>query len=286
MNNAVDLHVHSTFSDGTYTPKELVALAAAKELRAMALTDHDTVAGVPEALAAASAYPKLEILPGVELSCEHEGKEVHMLGLLIDPADQTLQIHLKEFQDGRKNRNRKMVELLAEHGLVIDYEDLLAENPDCVITRANIARYLVEHQLVADRNTVFAKYLGDHCCCFVPRKKISPVDAIGLIHQAGGLAFLAHPILYHFSDDALDTFVQKLCDAGLDGIEAIYSTYHAVDEQNIKELARRHHLLLSGGSDFHGENKPKIQLGTGLGRMYVPYELVEKMRKSILYRRK
>ncbi len=279
-NRLIDLHVHSSFSDGTCTPSQLVELADAKGIAAIALTDHDSVSGVAEAMDMAKKY-NLEVIPGVELSCDYDGREVHMLGYYINPDDAKFREQLERFCSVRNQRNEQMVALLAAEGFDISYQQLLCENKDSVITRANIARFLVDHGMVKDLNTVFTKYLGDDCRCFVPREKISPFQAIEFIHQAGGLAFLAHPLLYRLSTMNLHLLTQDLKAAGLDGIEAIYSTYQPGDERNMKTLAGKYELLISGGSDFHGSNKPYIQLGNGMGRLYVPYEVLEKIKRYI-----
>lgn len=276
----IDLHVHSTFSDGTYTPEQLVDTALAAGLSAIAITDHDTTDGIPFAKAAA-LNTELEIIPGVELSCEYKEKEVHMLGFYLNETNPILLEYLRRFQLSRSSRNQQMVNLLAAEGLDITYEKLLADNPDCVITRANIARYLVDHGCVKDMATVFSKYIGDDCCCFVPREKVTPEQAIQLIHEAGGVAFLAHPLLYHMSTITLQNLVSELASVGLDGIEAIYSTYQPGDERNMKDLANEHHLLISGGSDFHGTNKPFIRLGTGMGHLFIPYEVLTNIKKAV-----
>ena len=275
----IDLHVHSTFSDGTYTPEQLVDAAFEAGLSAIAITDHDTTDGVSVAIRAAKKRD-LEIIAGVELSCEYKQKEVHMLGFCLDYTNPILNEHLRNFQQSRNMRNQKMVMLLADEGFDITYDKLLADNPDCVITRANIARYLVEHGCVKDMSTVFSKYLGDDCRCFVPRKKTSPTQAIQLIHQAGGVAFLAHPLLYRMSTVTLRSLVSELATAGLDGIEAIYATYQPGDERNMKNLAKEYHLLICGGSDFHGANKPYIRIGTGMGHLYVPYEVLDNIKDA------
>lgn len=280
----IDLHVHSTFSDGTYTPEQLVEAAFEAGLSAIAITDHDTTDGIPVAIRAAKERD-LEIIAGVELSCEYKQKEVHMLGFCLDDTNPILNEHLRNFQQSRNMRNQKMVMLLAAEGFDITYEKLLADNPDCVITRANIARYLVEHGCVKDMSTVFSKYLGDDCRCFVPREKISPTQAIQLIHQAGGVAFLAHPLLYRMSTVTLHDLVSELASAGLDGIEAIYATYQPGDERNMKNLAKEFHLLICGGSDFHGANKPYIRIGTGMGHLYVPYEVLDNIKDAHATRR-
>lgn len=280
LSRAVDLHVHSTASDGTYTPAELVQLAVSAELSAFALTDHDTIAGISEAKLAA-ADCNCEVISGVELSCDYNGREVHMVGLFIDETDPALQAELASFNERRIERNKEMVRRLQAEGLAITYEGLLADNHDRVITRGNIAKYLVDHQLVRDNPTVFSRYLGDDCRCFVPREKISPGQAIRIIHAAGGLAILAHPLLYHMNLEQLRDFLALLKADGLDGMEAIYSTFQPGDERNMKRIAGELDLLISGGSDFHGSNKPHIRLGTGMGRLFVPYEVLEQLKQHL-----
>lgn len=280
LSRAVDLHVHSTASDGTYTPAELVQLAVSAGLSAFALTDHDTIAGISEAKLAANDC-NCEVISGVELSCDYNGREVHMVGLFIDETDPALQAELASFNERRIERNKEMVRRLQAEGLAITYEGLLADNHDRVITRGNIAKYLVDHQLVRDNPTVFSRYLGDDCRCFVPREKISPGQAIRIIHAAGGLAILAHPLLYHMNLEQLRDFLALLKADGLDGMEAIYSTFQPGDERNMKRIAGELDLLISGGSDFHGSNKPHIRLGTGMGRLFVPYEVLDQLKQHL-----
>ena len=273
---AIDLHTHSTYSDGTFSVKELIDRAHEKGLAAIALTDHDTVDGVDEAIEyAASKYPDLEVVPGVELSTEGEGREVHIVGLYIDNHDKEFVSGLKDFIDSRTVRNKKMCKKLTEEaGIPISYEELTKEFPDTVITRAHYAKFMVDRGYVNSRAEVFDRYIGDHCPYYVGREKITPEDAIRSILKAKGVPVFAHPILCRFGDDRLDAFVGKLKEAGLVGIEAVYSTYERRDETQIKELAKKYDLLISGGSDFHGANKPDIDLGTGCGRLFVPEDLL------------
>lgn len=276
----IDLHVHSTYSDGTFTPSELVHEAERAGLSAIALTDHDTTAGIPEAIQAA-AGTSLEIIPGVELSTEYSGQEIHVVGLFITPDHPELTAALSKFQNARNQRNEKMLELLRKEGFSITMESLVQENPDAVITRANIARYLVDHNQIGSINHVFEKYLGDDCPCYVAREKISPMEACRLIHAAGGLSVLAHPVLYHMKPAELNKLIEEMKPAGLAGIEAIYSTYDRGDEIFIKKTAEENGLLISGGSDFHGSNKPYIHLGTGRGNLFIPYSILEKMKQHL-----
>lgn len=279
----VDLHVHSTCSDGTFTPEELVDYAINKGLTAFALTDHDTVSGLDRAINYAESLRHTpvqipEVIPGIELSTEYQGKDIHMVGLFIDYHQPDFARYLEDFIHSRENRNKKMCALLREHGIDITYEALLAEFPGAVITRAHFARYLLSHGYIQSLKEAFDRYVGDRCPCFVPREKVTPAQAVELILDAGGVPVLAHPILYHMSDDRLEALVAELKSIGLIGIEAIYSTYNTAEERQIRGLASKYGLKISGGSDFHGANKPKIDLGTGWGKLYVPDEVLEKLR--------
>jgi predicted metal-dependent phosphoesterase TrpH len=278
MTKYIDLHVHSNCSDGTYSPAELVQYAAKKGLRAFALTDHDTTDGIREAVAEGRRLG-VEVVPGIELSTNFWGKDIHILGLGIDVENVHFQDELLRFQNSRDIRNLKMIAKLQEAGIDITYESMLTAFSDAVWTRAHFARYLLDHQYVRSMPEAFDRYLGDHAPCFVPREKVTPFQAVSLIHQGGGAAVLAHPLLYHFSGDNLEKLVTELTQAGLDGLEAIYSTNKWVDETNMTHLAKRHHLKISGGSDFHGSNKPGIDLGTGRGNLKIPYDLLEELLK-------
>ena len=217
---AIDLHTHSNNSDGTFSVKELIDRAHEKGLAAIALTDHDTVDGVDEAIEyAASKYPDLEVIPGVELSTEGEGREVHIVGLYIDNHDKEFVEGLSAFIDSRTTRNKKMCKKLSEEaGIPISYEALTEEFPDTVITRAHFAKFMVDRGYVNSRAEVFDRYIGDHCPYYVGREKITPEDAIKSILKAKGVPVFAHPILCRFGDDRLDEFVGRLKSAGLVGI--------------------------------------------------------------------
>ena len=270
----VDLHVHSTESDGTFSPTELVTEAKRTGLSAFALTDHATCSGVSKAMPCATSAG-IELIPGIELSTDYHGKEVHIVGLYIDIENEQLLKKTAEYRNCRSERNALMVEALRKEGLSITMEELVAENPDCVITRANIARFLYEHGQIKSVREAFDRYIGDHCKCYVGRLKVASTDAVRLIKEAGGTAILAHPLLYGLSNTNLQKMIDELKPVGLAGLEAIFSPYTTGEEQQMKRLARENGLLISGGSDFHGSNKPDIALGRGRGHLYIPYSVLE-----------
>lgn len=283
----VDLHVHSNKSDGTYSPSALVDYAIDKGLLAFALTDHDTTAGLFEAITyaktlATEGKPSVEVIPGVEFSTQYEEKDVHIVGLFIRYEDEDFRRQLRAFVDSRIERNRKMCQNLQEAGIDITYEKLLSELSDgkSVITRAHYAAYLEHHGYVKSKDEAFSKYIGDHCPYFVPREKVSPFQAVSLIHQAGGVSILAHPPLYHLGKEKLDILVKRLKEHGLMGIETHYSTYSNQDERDMMRLAAKYDLLPSGGSDFHGDIKPGLDLATGYGNLYVPGSFLEDIRHA------
>lgn len=277
----IDLHVHSTKSDGSLSPTELVKYALKKGLSAIALSDHDTVEGIAEAVHAARGSA-LEIIPAIEFSTEYEGKDIHILGLYIDYSGKEFQQYLQQFQDSRTLRNIKMCAKLTEHGVPVSYEDLCAHFPEAVLTRAHYAKYMLEKGYVKSMVEAFERYIGDHAPCFLPREKVTPMQAVQLILRAGGIPILAHPVLYHMSDARLEQLVARLKEDGLVGIEAVYSTYNTAEERKMRHLANKYELLISGGSDFHGQNKPGLDLGTGYGKLFIPYEILENIKK---YRR-
>ena len=278
---AIDLHVHSTFSDGTLTPTQLVELAVKSNLEAFALTDHDTTEGISEALKAAENY-NMEVIPGIEFSTEYNGKDIHILGYYINPYNEEFNQKVHEFKDSRENRNRKMCEKLNELGIDINYDDLIAEFPDSVLTRAHFAKYMYSHGLIKYIDEAFEKYIGDECPGFVPREKITPAQAVSLIISCGGIPVLAHPILYKLSDSNLELLVASLKKSGLKGIETIYSTNSSSDEKLIRKLASKYKLLITGGSDFHGNNKPNLSLGCGRGDLYIPTKLLPPLKTVYL----
>ena len=280
----IDLHVHSTKSDGSFTPTELVDYALEKGLSAFALTDHDTTEGLDEAidyaqkLAMANPGKEIEVIPGIEFSTEYMGKDVHIVGLYIDYNSDYFKKYITQFQDSRTLRNIKMCAKLTEHGVPVTYEELQAYFPDSVLTRAHYAKYLLQKGYVKSMPEAFDRYVGDHAPCFHPREKVTPAQAVELILKVGGIPVLAHPILYHLSDARLDALVKELKAAGLVAIEAVYSTYNTAEERQIRGLAAKYDLLISGGSDFHGTTKPGLDLAVGYGKFFIPYDILEKMK--------
>lgn len=282
----IDLHVHSTRSDGTFTPTQLVDYAIEKGLAAFALTDHDSVDGLDEAIAYAEnlrqtnpSVPKL--IPGIEFSTEYQGKDIHIVGLYIDYHSETFQAHIDDFVNSRELRNEKMCHLLREGtGMDISYDKLKEAFPNSVITRAHYAKYMLEHGYIKSMKEAFERYIGDHSPYYVPREKITPAQAIQLILAVGGIPVLAHPLLYGMGAQRLDTLVSELKEVGLIALEAIYSTYSQAEEREMRQLAARHGLAISGGSDFHGDNKPGLDLGIGYGSLYVPYEVLTHLQNA------
>ncbi len=274
---AIDLHTHSNCSDGTYSVQELMDYAYAKDLAAIALTDHDTIKGLAEADSYVKEnYPDMEFVPGIEFSTVNEGKDVHVVGLYVNYQDKEFADTIDSFMNSRVQRNIKMCEKLTnEAGIRVSFDELVEQNPGTVITRAHFAKYMVEHGYCSSKQEVFDRYIGDNCPYYVPRENITPEMAIEAIVKNGGIPILAHPVLYHLSDAKLEALVVRLIEAGLAGLEAIYSTYEAYEERQMKELAERHGLLISGGSDFHGNNKPSIDLGSGTGKLFVPETVLE-----------
>lgn len=277
--NIVDLHVHSNKSDGSFSPAELVDYALEKGLSAFALTDHDTTDGIEEALKAAEGK-NIEVIPGIEFSSEYEGKDIHIVGLYIDYQSDFFQRRLTAFVNGRIVRNHEMCRRLTAHGMPVTYEELTAEFPNRVITRSHYARYLLNHGYTKSLKEAFDRYIGDDRPCFVPRKKITPMRAVEIILKAGGVPILAHPVLYHMSHARLEKLVSSLKDMGLMGLEAIYCTYTAGEEREMRSLAAKYGLCLSGGSDFHGRAKPGLDLATGYGKLFIPEEILTNIKEK------
>lgn len=282
----IDLHVHSTKSDGSLTPTELVAEALKLPLSAFALTDHDTMDGVDEAVAAAEAASEngtnITVIPGVEISSDYTNvgpKEIHIVGLYVNRHCPDFLEYENHFHATRDSRNIQMCEALAQDGYDISIEELSELFPGCVLTRAHMARLLLKKGYVHSVKEAFDRFIGDHCKYYVDREKITAEGAVALIKKAGGIPILAHPILYRFGKQQLKILVSALKDAGLEAIEAKYCTYSSSDERQIKELAAKYDLAISGGSDFHGAAKPGLMLGKGYGKLNIDDSVLTDMLK-------
>ncbi len=282
----IDLHAHTNKSDGTLTPTQLVDYACTKGLTALALTDHDTVAGVEEALnhaeelRAQGSVKVPEIIPGIELSTEWNGGDVHVVGLFVDIHSELMHKHLQFFIESRDRRNKALTAKLASVGIGISYEGLLSLYPGRVLTRAHFAKYLVEYGYVRSAKEAFERYIGPGCPCYVPREKVTPMQAVEALLAAGAVPVLAHPLTYRLPDAELKSLIAEMKKAGLVGIETYYCTHTPDDTAYVKALAKEYNLLLSGGSDYHGENKPGLDLGTGYGELCVPDEVLEPLRSK------
>jgi predicted metal-dependent phosphoesterase TrpH len=262
-----DLHLHTFFSDGTFTPEELVERASKLGFSAIALTDHDTVEGCDRA-AAACAAAKLEFIPGTELTAEHEDTEVHILAYFIDTQNQTLLTRIAGFQSVRQNRIHEMVAAINKLGVPLQAESVFALANCKSPGRPHVARAMVKAGLVANLDEAFERYLKKNRPAWVPKTKMSALEGVGLIHQAGGLAVMAHPGL-----NRTDDIIPDLVDAGLDGIECYHTKHSTVMSERYLEIAEKYDLLVTGGSDCHGFSKKAPLIGT----VKLPYEHVEKL---------
>lgn len=276
----IDMHVHSTFSDGTCTPEELVQIAQEKKLKAFVLTDHDTVAGVEQTIKVAEGSGII-VLPGIEVSAVYQGRDIHILGYDVDIHNKQFLDRLNYYQNERESRNDRMIQLLAEHGFSISKQKIEERFPGAVMTRAHFARYLFDEGQVSSVKEAFEKYIGVGCPCYLPKKEITPEEAMSCILIAGGHPVLAHPMLYHMERNEIEILVRYLISLRLEGIETIYSNNSKEQEQFLRQLAKKFGLYITGGSDFHGSNKPAIQMGTGKNNIHVPEELLKNIWKDL-----
>ncbi len=279
MNKFIDLHTHSIASDGSMSPAELVRHAKEKGLAAIALTDHDTVDGVAEALEE-GAKTGVEVIPGIEISVDYK-PEMHILGYFTDVTGYTkIKQELEAIKNGREVRNRKIINRLNELGIDITLDEVKNITLGEITGRPHIARVLMTKGHVKTIDEAFDKYLSKEGLAYFKRFELKPIDGIRAIKNAGGLAVIAHPVFLRKSYQEMDLLLKELKGYGLAGIEAYYSENSKEDTGNFLRLAIKHELLVTGGSDFHGTFKPGLELGQGRGRLQVPYELLEKLRKA------
>jgi predicted metal-dependent phosphoesterase TrpH len=274
---AVDLHTHSTASDGSESPARLVAAAVAMRLSHLALTDHDTLEGVAEARAAAEDHD-LVLIPGTELSLDFEGG-MHLVVLWLEPGPGPLQDRLADLQNGRATRNLEIVDNLTRLGMPIDLDEVLEESGGGSVGRPHIAAVMMRKGYVGSIVEAFDLWLGAGRPGYATRPRMTPEDALALALQSGGVPVLAHPHTLGINRAAeMASLLDRLRAAGLVGIEAFCSAYHRHEREGYADLARRFGLVASGGSDYHGSYKPGLELGRGYGDLVVDGSVVDRLR--------
>ena len=272
----IDLHCHSTFSDGSLTPQQLIDEAPKIGLAALALTDHDTTAGLPRFMAAA-ANTAVRAVPGVELSVDCSSGVMHMLGYWMDVANPELVRQMAWIRDGREMRNRTMLEKLNALGFAMTWDEVQGFAGEDVVGRPHFAQVMLQKGYAKDKNEAFDKWLGDGKPGYADRPRLTAETAVALIRQAGGVAVLAHPFSLRIGKDAMASLFIELAAAGLAGVECYYSEHSADLTKEYLVMARQANLVPTGGSDFHGEVSPGIRLGVGFGGLKVPDEVLAQL---------
>lgn len=274
-----DLHTHSVFSDGKYTPQQLIDEAVEKNISAIALTDHNTIDGVYELLESARGKDIMAI-PAVELSTVHNGKELHIVGLFIpvDALDKVTEF-LKNFRVAKEENNKKTVEKLNADGYLIDYESVVSNSVSNNVTRVHIAEELVKKGYIKTIKEAFSGLLSSKGKYYTPPERLKCVDAIEFLKNIGAVSVLAHPFL-DLTENEIRDFVKEMKPRGLCAMETVYSTYDEKTTEAAVKIAEDMGIKQSGGSDFHGSNKPHISLGCGMGNLYVPYDFVLELLKK------
>lgn len=276
MSLTCDLHTHSVYSDGTYTPEQLLDAAVEAGLSALALTDHNTVAGLNDFAAAAQGRP-IETVPGAEFTTAYNGIELHILGLFLTPS---MHLGVNRYIDRaatlKEESNYRLVNRLRKHGYDLTYVEIL-ENSKGHVNRANIAAELVKKGYIDSISTAFETILHKDYGFYEPPERLSALETISFIRSIGAVPVWAHPY-FHMTFDQAEEFLPHAVEAGLVGMETLYSTYDEDTTQRARQVAKRFGLCESGGSDFHGANKPQIALGSGKGNLSVPYAFYEELK--------
>ncbi len=273
----IDLHTHTTASDGSMSPTELVRHAAESGLSAIAVTDHDCTDGLDEALEAGKRFG-IEVVPAIELSVQSD-TETHILGFCIDYKSKPLLDKLEEVREFRRKRNCEICDKLKDLGINISFDEVAATATGRLFGSTHFAAVLLKKGYVSSMREAFDKYLAYGRPAHSHLQCLSPEEGVSLIKEAGGGAFLAHPHLIKISDEQLVSLIKRLKAAGLDGIEGYYTDYTSQMQEKFHGLARELGLMVSGGTDYHGIHKPHITIGKGLGNMGVPYSVLEKIKK-------
>ncbi|MBI4402003.1 MAG: PHP domain-containing protein [Nitrospirae bacterium] len=279
----IDLHLHTTYSDGSLPPAEVLALAKKAGVSALAVTDHDIVDGIPESIEA-GARLGIEVIPGVEISSRYGESELHILGYFLDWQDPVLSTRLAWLRASRHTRNPRIIAKLNELGLAITYEEVKALAGTESVGRPHIARVLMEKGYVQSAKEAFDRYLAQDKPGYVPRELPEPAEAIAWIRAAHGIPVLAHPVWVKLNEAGLLKLCEKLKAEGLMGVEVHYSTHKPQQTREYLNIARRLDLLVTGGSDFHGVTKPDIEVGVGRGGLKVPEMLLEPLKKAAAVR--
>ncbi|MGK0290026.1 MAG: putative metal-dependent phosphoesterase TrpH [bacterium] len=259
----VDLHMHSTMSDGSLTPEEMVRLAYRRQIKTISLTDHDTLAGIPLAQKEAEKYG-IHIIPGIEISAIYPKGTMHILGYNIDIHSKNLQAKLVEYKNARGSRNEQIIEKLQNLGIDITFDDVLkVAGPEATMGRPHIANVLMAKGVVQDFREAFQVYLADNIGkAYVEKEIFQPQEAIDMIHDAGGKAFVAHPTSLYLEDEEIPVYFKELKEMGMDGMEIYTSAHNRGRMKKFRKYAEEFDFMISGGSDFHGSSKPRIKLGS------------------------
>ena len=275
----IDLHLHTTHSDGSFSTREVMSFAKQAGVTALAITDHDIVEGIPEATAIGQELG-IEVIPGVEISSRLGESELHILGYFLNRTDPVLAQRLVTLRESRHTRNPKIVQRLNELGIDITYDEVRALAGTESVGRPHIARLLMEKHIVTSAKEAFDRYLANGRPAFVDRELPEPAEAVRWIREAGGVPVLAHPTWVRTSADGLRILLRQLKEAGLGGIEVHYSTHSPSQTAEYLDLAKQCDLLVTGGSDFHGVTKPDIEVGIGRGQLKVSDTLLDPLRKA------
>lgn len=276
----IDMHIHTTASDGTDTPKDTVKKAAEIGLIAIAITDHDTVSGVSEAMETGKQY-NIEVIPGIEISADYNGTEVHILGYFINPCSPELKPALDWVVTDRNMRNEHIIKKLSDDGYDISLTELKEKHKGTVLGRPHIAEHLLNKGYVNSIQQAFDEFLAEGKPYFLPRTYLPINKAIDVICSAGGVAVIAHPLQYGFNDSELHSFLLTAKRFGAVGIETIYSKYTETETEYLMQLAKDLNMFKTGGSDYHGTRKPNIKMGIGTGKMNVPDSYLDILKEGI-----
>ena len=275
----IDLHLHTTHSDGSFAPADVIGLAHKAGVTTLAITDHDITTAIPEAVAAGQQLG-IEIIPGIEISSSFGESELHVLGYFLDWQDALLQERLVTLRASRHRRNPLIIERLQALGIDITYDEVRAVAGSDSVGRPHIARVLMDKKVVTSAKDAFDRFLANGKPAYVPRDLPSPAEAIQWIKDAKGLAVLAHPTWVRTTEGTLTELVRQLKADGLDGVEVHYSTHTPRQTREYLSLAKQINLLVTGGSDFHGITKPDIEVGIGKGSLHVPDSLLPKLKDA------